>query len=134
MYGKIEKISVTNLKVIRDIDMGFIDYFIDWQKKENVLVYRKTHTVDSAQRPVENTSVLTTLDKIAIWVTSSQVSDANDKFEGERVGKIMTEAPNVTIDTDCYFLVDNKEYWVAGIDDTAFFGEIYIYNFKATVD
>lgn len=108
-----------------------LEYFEDWQKK-TVTFQGPVTTVDSSGIPVTTFGNLQENVAVNWWIDTSQVTNKNDKFVNDVVGKILVNPDTLTIDlsTAQQFTDSTYTYYITGYDDIANFEDVCVISWR----
>lgn len=97
--------------------------FADWRTKTADIKKAET-TVDSdTGQPIESEVTVKSGVKINYWTDRSNVSNVNDKFVNQVVGRALLP-PKLSIDTTMWLEIDGVKHYVVGVDDIAGFNDV----------
>ena len=99
-----------------------MQHFEDWQTK-TVDIKQYVTTVDSQGRPIQSEDVIGSNIQINYWITRALVTNENDKYVGQTLGKALMPF-DFDIKAKMFFVADNKVHYITGVDNVAGLGEV----------
>jgi len=97
--------------------------FEDWRTK-TADIKRKSVLIDSTTgQPVESEVTVKSGVKINYWTDRTNVSNVNDKFVNQVVGRALLP-PKLSIDTTMWLEIDGVKHYIVGVDDVAGFSDV----------
>lgn len=107
--------------------------FEDWRKKTADI--KKTTTLIDATtgKPIESEVMVKAGVKVNYWISNTNVSNVNDKFVNQVVGRALLP-PKLSIDTTMWLEIDGVKHYVVGVDDIAGFSDVLSISWRRAVD
>lgn len=99
------------------------EYFTNWATKTADIKQLQTTVDSSTGQPIESETTVASGVKINYWTDSTNVSNVNDKFVNQVVGRALLP-PALSIDTTMWLEIDGVKHYVVGVDDVAGFGDV----------